>query len=101
MQSDKKQVLCSIHDVAVHAFMRPWMAPTLEMGLRMFLDERTRPDSDVFRHPADYTMYVVGYFDPDSGVITPCVPPQRVACAAELEVEVKAADDQEEMKIDA
>lgn len=62
-----KLVVCSIRDSALDAFMRPFFVPTTAMAVRAFRDEVTRPDTEMFKHRSDYTLYEVASFDEVTG----------------------------------
>lgn len=71
-------IVVTIHDAALGAFMRPWFAQSAGQARRMFGDEVARPESDLHKHPADYSLYQIGTFDDDSAELKPTV---RVALA--------------------
>lgn len=35
-------------------------------------------------HPEDFSLYRIGYYDSDSGRITPCDPPEQIATGAAI-----------------
>lgn len=82
--------LFSCRDSALGQFLNPFAAPATGMAVRSFSDEVNNPQSPLHAHPEDYELYHVGDFDPESGVITPQVPPNSLARAKDLIVK-KAA----------
>ena len=66
-----KYILCSIYDSAVEAYMRPFTAQSPGQATRLFEDELRRPESDMGRHPEDYSLFQIGTFDDSSGSVEP------------------------------
>lgn len=62
-----KLVVVSVRDRAADAFMNPFVVPSLGMAIRSFSDEVNNPQGQMFAHPDDYDLYVLGMFDSDSG----------------------------------
>jgi len=50
-------------------------------ALRSFAQTVTDPQSQVHQYMDDYTLYLLGEFDPETGRIDRCDPPQIVASA--------------------
>lgn len=62
-----KLVVCSVRDRAVDAFMRPFTVPTIGMAVRSFQDEVNKSDNPMNKHPEDYELHKLGFFDEESG----------------------------------
>lgn len=64
-----KLVVVGVKDLAVQAFGRPIFVPALGAAIRSFADEVNRKDgaNDMNKHPADFEMWLLGYFDEASG----------------------------------
>lgn len=62
-----KMVCCAIHDSAIDAFMRPMFVPKSGMAVRMFMDEVRRKDSEMCKHPTDYSLHEIGVWDEETG----------------------------------
>lgn len=62
-------IAVAVRDSAVLAFNRPFFVPTVAVAVRSFTDEvnRAAEDNQMFRHPDDYELWVVGAFDDESG----------------------------------
>lgn len=75
----------SVRDSAMDAFMRPFTLPTAGTAIRSFTDEvnRAAPDNEMNRHPTDYTLYELGQFDDQSGLVTPHPAPKQILRAAD------------------
>ena len=50
----------AIHDVKADTFMRPFFLHNDELARRTFLDLVANPETDIARHPADFTLFRVG-----------------------------------------
>lgn len=72
----------SVHDKAVNAFMSPFFAPTDAAAVRMLKDALNDPSSGFARHSGDYTLYCVGVFDDQSGVVAPQGPDRVIELIA-------------------
>lgn len=61
----------AVWDVKAEAFMRPFFAVTAGSAIRGFSDAVNAPDSEIAKHPEDYTLFEVGTFDDHSGLMRP------------------------------
>lgn len=59
--------IIAIRDKALGAFMRPFMAPAIPAAVRSFTDEVKRTDSEMAKHPGDYSLWHFGQFDDNTG----------------------------------
>lgn len=64
-------MLFSLYDVKAEAFMRPWCAPTKAFAIRSISDQLMDANSELAKHPSDYTLFCVGKFCEETGEITP------------------------------
>lgn len=63
-----RSFVCAVYDMAIAAYMPPFVAPALGAAVRSFQDEVNRGgDSVMSKHPKDYRLYHVAMFDSDSG----------------------------------
>jgi hypothetical protein len=80
-----KHHVFSVRDSAVGSYMPPFCAPAVGAALRSFQDEVNRGgDSVVSRHPADYELFKLGYFDDETGSFEQEKAPVSVARAVDL-----------------
>nr|QJB20566.1 MAG: nonstructural protein [Microvirus sp.] len=65
-------IICSIFDVKSGLYSRPFPQQNAAVAVRGFKDEVNRqdPSNDMFKHPEDFKLYVHGYFDDTTGVIS-------------------------------
>jgi len=64
----------SVFDAKADAYLRPFFAETKGLALRSFIDSVQDPQSPMFRHAEDYTLFRIGVFDQSSGKLEPCIP---------------------------
>lgn len=75
----------SVYDVALKAYGRPFVAPTVAAGARAVADEVNAPGTELNKHAADYRLFLLGTFDDDSGLLQPLATPELVNnCTAYL-----------------
>lgn len=69
-------VAVAVRDSVVGGYMRPFFAPAVGAAVRAFIDEvnRAAEDNPMFKHPADYDLFHVGFFDDVSGELVQVVP---------------------------
>jgi len=58
-----------IYDVKANAYMQPWFLTQEGMALRAFSDCVNDADHNFGRHPEDYTLFNIGYFDDNTAEI--------------------------------
>lgn len=78
-----KQVMCAIYDSKVRQHMSPIFARTTEEAIRSFRAAATQEGHDFKKFSEDYTLWVVGYFYPETGDLEPCSKHQ-IASATEF-----------------
>lgn len=68
----------SIRDKAVEAFGRPFFLATKGECLRVFMDLCGDPQSNLFKHPADYSVWHLGEFNDQNAEISLLPEPVRL-----------------------
>lgn len=66
----KHQIFC-VYDSAAEQYTEPFYAPTHHFALRNFRRLVNEPGHQFNTYPEDYTIYHIGEYDGDTGVITP------------------------------
>jgi len=61
----------SVYDNKAEAFLPPFVLPKREMAIRTFADSINNPETQLHKHPADYTLFTLGTFDDEIGKIVP------------------------------
>lgn len=74
----------AVYDAKVKTFMRPLMARSFGEAERAFSDAVRHPESDYSRHPEDYSLFHVGYFSEDTGLLEGLVAPVQVCQALQF-----------------
>lgn len=62
--------LFAIYDDKVQAYTVPFAKPTVGSGIRTFDDLVNNPESDIGRHPEDYTLFLIGEYDDQTAQVT-------------------------------
>lgn len=73
-----KLYVMSIRDRATDSFGVPFFVPAIGQGVRSFTDEvnREAQDNQFNKHAEDFDLYVLGYYDQDTGLFSTDVPRQ-------------------------
>lgn len=61
----------TIHDVKGLIFHTPWFQHNDALAQRVFGDLANNPDTAIGRHPADFRLYFIGYYDDQLGQLIP------------------------------
>lgn len=80
-------VLIAVRDQKATEFTQPVTAPTRGAAIRSWGDQLNDPknrDTDARRHPEDFSLWFLGEYDSNTGVITPAPVPQQLALASDL-----------------
>lgn len=59
----------SVFDSKAEAYLRPFFAETRGLAVRSFSDAVNDPAHEMCKHAADYTLFEIGHFVVDSGVM--------------------------------
>lgn len=71
--------ICTIRDSASASFHAPLFFPALGSAERWFRDEVNSSQSDLFKHPEDYELHVLGTYETEDGMITADESPRLIA----------------------
>lgn len=74
----------AIFDTTVKAWMRPLYARNAQEMLRQFSEAVEDPQSQLSRHPADFTLFQLGTFDDNEGTFEIFPAPVRLAMAQDF-----------------
>lgn len=66
-----KLIIFSVHDSKAAAWIQPFYAPTVAVGLRMFHEAANDQNTNFHKHAGDFTLFQLGDFDQQTGSITP------------------------------
>jgi hypothetical protein len=65
------KILFTVFDSAAKAYMEPFFAPTVEFAIRKFRATVNEPGTTIHRFPEDYSLFAIGEFDPETGMVKP------------------------------
>lgn len=74
----------AVQDAVVGAFAQPIFMVNRGAALRSVQSALGDPSQPFTKHPADFSLWMLGHYDDNSGLITPMVPPERVIGFAEF-----------------
>lgn len=69
-----KLLAFAVHDAASGLYGTPMFLISKGLALRSFSDECNNPQSIINKHAGDYTLFQIGEYDEESGVMTPITP---------------------------
>lgn len=65
-----KSLIFSIHDSKADAYLPIFLSPNEATGIRMFAHGVNNPEQSFSMFPADYTLFLVGEFDQETGNVS-------------------------------
>lgn len=80
--------LCSVFDSKAKVFSNPFVSTNNATALREFERAVNDRNTDLFNYPTDYSLYNLGVFDDNSGLITSHPEPQLLGLAVQYKTEV-------------
>jgi hypothetical protein len=79
-----KLLAFSVFDSKAEVFGTPIFFATKGLATRAFEDQCNRSDSPIANHPGDYTLFCIGEFDQDTGLLTPLQTPASLGTGVEF-----------------
>lgn len=61
----------TVYDSKAEAYLTPFFAPTPAVALRMFENAAQDDQHEFHRFAGDYTLFQIGHFDQDDGLVFP------------------------------
>lgn len=80
-----KQNVFAVYDSKAEMFNQPMFFKAVPEALRAFEDECNRPESALAKHPDDYTLFQIGEYDVETGLLTPLTTPNSYGLAREYQ----------------
>lgn len=74
----------TIYDVKAMQYHSPWFQHTDGMAVRALMDLVNDLNTNIGRHPRDYTLYMCGTYDDSTGMFSPQTPLLFVSDAVSL-----------------
>ena len=62
-------LMFSVFDTKLAAFGTPFYMPKENVAIRTFNDLTNDPKSSIYKHPEDYTLYLLGNFNDETGLV--------------------------------
>ncbi len=81
----------AVYDMKAAAYGSPMFMSNAGLALRGFSDAVADPQCGMAKHPEDYTLYEIGTWEPNDGILTALTPPVIVAAAASVMALVRPA----------
>jgi len=78
--------ICCIYDCKSESYGRPFFSDATGAAIRSFSDEAnsTSKESTIANHPGDYTLFEIGTYDHQSGVIEVYEAKKSLGCALDF-----------------
>ena len=76
--------LLSVYDSAAKFYLPLFCVENLGQALREFSDAANNKETYLGKHPADYTLFCLGSYEQEGGIINPYHAPERLACAIDF-----------------
>lgn len=76
-----KLEMFSVYDSAAKAFLEPFFAPTVDVAIRMFRRLLQNEDHQFRKFPEDYTLFQLGCFHQDTGLLEALPTPHNLGIA--------------------
>ncbi len=80
-----KQLIFAVYDSKSEMFNQPMFLKAKGEAIRAFSDEANRPDSAIYKHPGDYTLFCIGDYNVDTGLLVPLPTPTSLGLAIEYQ----------------
>lgn len=72
----------AVFDNKVGTFAQPFFSQTLSSAKRAFADACSDPSTMLSKHPEDYTLFLLGDFNDETGFLDPLSAPENLGLAA-------------------
>lgn len=83
-----KLKMYAVRDGAAQVFMRPFPSQSDGVAIRDFTTAVNEPnrESQLYMHPEDFDLYVVGEWDNETGMFAPAEVPSQIARGKQVAV---------------
>lgn len=68
------KLICAVRDIAADVYSNPFVALNRNTAMRDFSHACRDENSQLFKNPEDFQLYVLGSFEDDTGVIVGVAP---------------------------
>lgn len=80
-------IVTCVHDAKVGAYLSPTFARTRGEAIRAFSDACQDQNSHLARHAEDFTLFVMGGFDDQKGILIPDSTPMPLCKALDFKTQ--------------
>lgn len=81
----------AVYDHKAQDFGQPFFNQNTATALRAFTDLVNDPSTTVFKYPDDFTLFEIGHYESNTGIITPLELPQIIGNASEYKRNMEVA----------
>lgn len=74
----------SVYDAAAEAFLQPFFSQTVGSALRSFGDAVNNPETPMFKHTSDYSLFQLGEYNDLNGSLKGFDVPKKLITALEM-----------------
>lgn len=74
----------AIYDEKAKYYQAPFVVGNDEVAIRLLDTEMQNKNSMLAKHPNDFTLYRIGWFDDQAGSVTPCEPKDNLGKASNV-----------------
>lgn len=82
-----KQYILAVYDSKAEMFNQPMFFKAKGEGIRAFMDECNRDGSAIEKHPEDYTLFEIGQYNVETGLLVPLSTPVSMGLATDYKKE--------------
>lgn len=75
--------ICTVRDDVSQVYGRPMFVRTVGEANRSFISECSNAESELSKHPSDYSLYELGQYDDETAVFTLLPAPRLVSKATD------------------
>lgn len=61
----------AVHDIKAEAYLQPFFMKTRGLAIRAYSNTVNDEKSEFWKHPEDYTLFEIGEYDENTGLIKP------------------------------
>lgn len=79
-----KYKVFSVFDSKAEVFHQPMFMRAVGEAVRAFQDEANKSSSAICQHASDYTLFEIGEWDDDKGLLTPLTTPRSLGLGTEF-----------------
>lgn len=79
-----KLTVMVVYDAVAKVFFRPYYTASKEVGTRAFRQAALDPETELWKSPADYSLWCLGEFDDETGRFVLLEQPEKLCIASQF-----------------